>query len=55
MDDAEGVRRVAAPDGVEITKVDVRGQAELARFVEQLWAHNLEGQVWVEEGRKEEG
>jgi hypothetical protein len=39
-----------SPDGAEITEVDLRGQAELARFVERLWAHNLDGQGWVEGG-----
>jgi hypothetical protein len=49
------VHAVVSPDGAAITQVDVRGQAELACFVEKLWAHNLEGQGWAEEGRRGEG
>jgi hypothetical protein len=49
------VYAVVSPDGAEVTRLDVRGQAELADFVEELWAHNVEEQGWAEEGRREEG
>ena len=50
-----GVYAEVSPDGAEITQVDLRGQAELADFVEELWVHNLDVQGWAEGGRREEG
>ena len=51
----EGLPGLVNASETEITQVDVRGQAELARFVEKLCAHNLEGQGWAEGGRRGEG
>jgi hypothetical protein len=48
------VYAAVSPDGAEISHVDFHGQAELASFVEGLWAHNLEAQCWAEAGRRPE-
>ena len=39
-------------DGNEIDRINRRGQADLARFVEGSWARNLKGQGWLERGQR---